>query len=416
MTRILSELLRAEEPHFRLQLRQLEWVSGHQNIDIKLTVEVVQAAKRKIKQLGLDPQDTTTEELYQVLLARVSADDKRLERALRTRAATHISAEADLMAGMAHALQAEAGQITGFSIKSSVLKRFLKNHPAKRLLKQLGYRSVDAMLRNETPAVLVAAAYSVESLAWRKTWLDGYKQLHPADFESRQPQIVTLTGKRWQGLAAKLMAEKAHTVLSMPELGSVMLLPLPPEQERPSGMVVASVALALQELNEIAATANYLRASQIHKDFASRVQAAATGQVQLNAPFMAQALPWRLVERYFATTKSTITEEVFGPYIQAADFTWHDIEAKLSKLCPGMAFWEGTSYITFLHKGHAVSCNVLDAAISACNQLRYDGRSLHHAKQALWNELTLRYLDHESVEQAVASVLQPQLALAVANE
>jgi hypothetical protein len=416
MTRILSELLRAEEPHFRLQLHQLERVSGHKNVDIRLTVEVVQAAKQKIKQLGLDPEDTTTEELYHVLLARVSADDKRLERALRTRAATHISAEADLMAGMAHALQAEAEHIVGFSIKPAALKRLLKNHPAKRLMKRLGYRSADAMLRNETPAVLVAAAYSVESLAWRKTWLDSYKQLRPADFESRRPQIMALSGKRWEGLAAALMAEKAHTVLSLPELGSVILLPLPAEQERPSGMVIASVAIALQELNEIAAAANYLRASQVHKDFAARVQVAATGRVQLHTPLMAQALPWRLVERYFATTKSAITEDVFGPYIQAADFTWHDIEARLSKLCPSMAFWEGTSYVTFLHEGHAVSCNVLDAAVSACNRLHYTKRSQHHARQALWNELTLRYLDHESVERAVASVLQPQLAFELANE
>ena len=103
MTRILSEILKAEEPHFQLQLRQLEQLSGHGNADIKLSVEVMQQTKAKVQQLGLDANDTTAEELYHMLLERVRADDARLERALRTRAATHVSAEAKLSEiGRAH--------------------------------------------------------------------------------------------------------------------------------------------------------------------------------------------------------------------------------------------------------------------------------------------------------------------------
>ncbi|CAN5170069.1 hypothetical protein BH09PAT3_BH09PAT3_0620 [soil metagenome] len=412
MTRILSELLQASEPHFRLQLGQLERASGHNNVDIKLSVEVVQAAKQKIRDLCLDQHDTTSEELYHALLERVSADDRRLERALRTRAATYVSAEADLTAGVLHALQDEAKGISGMGIKSATLKRLLKKTPPKRLLKTLGYRSLDAMLRHESPILLAAAAQNLESAAWRRTWNDAYKQLRPADFESHALQVLSPTDRRWQSLTDKMITEHAHTVLVLPEMSAIILLPLP--ASRPSGMVVATMAFALHELNTIAAAGNYLRASQVHGDFGIRVQAVASGRVQLEAPFMPQAMPWHLVQQYFATTKAAINEDIFGPYVQSADFYWHNVEQKLEQLCPSMAFWQNTNYLTLLQEGQAVSMNIVDAAINCCNQVRYESRSAYHAQQALWSELTLRYLDHTSIEQAVASVLHPQLALETA--
>ncbi len=407
MTRILSELLQADQPRFQLQLRELERASGHNNTDIKLSVEVVQAAKEKIHALGLDKEDTTPEELYHMLLQRVSADDKRLERALRTRAATHISAEADLTAGIVHALKEDASKLRSFGIKSSVLKRNLKKLAPKRVQKGLGYRSLDAMLRAESPAALVGAALIVESTAWRKGWIDAYKHLNSTDFEERTLAVVAPTNSRWQSLTQKMVEDRAHTVVGMPELGALMVLPLP--QERPSGVVVATVALALHDINTIASNATYLRASQVHGDFAARVQAVARGDVRLETPISQQAMPWSLVQQYFTRVKATVSEDIFGPYVQASDFQWRNIEERLADICPSMEFWKGTSYLSFLHQGKMVSMNLLDAAINSCNAFAYEYRTAQHAQQSLWHELTLRYLNHESLEAAVASLLQPQL-------
>lgn len=413
MTRILSELLQAPEPQFRLQLRQLERAAGHQNTDIKLSVEVLHAAQAKLKQLGLDAHDTTAEELYQALLTRVSQDDRRLERALRTRAATHVSAEADLMAGMVHALEAHSSGQQVFAIKTVVLKKLIKKHPPKHLVKSLQYRSLDAMLRKESPVALIGAALAVETSAWRRTWYDGYKQLKPADFGLSRPAVLCPQGERWQTLATNLVAEHAHTVMGLAELGTVVVFPLP--DVRPEGMVIATMVLALHELNTVAATSNYLKASQVQGDFATRVQAAARGRVELTTTDVGQALPWHMVQQYFARTKAVIQEDVFGPYAQAADFYWHDAEQFLSELCPSLAFWEGSSYLSFLHDGRTVSLNLLDAAISACNQLAYEARSLVHAQEHLWSELMLRYLNPEHLEQAIAELLQPQLAPQLAS-
>src|ERR1700690_2145645 len=105
MTRFLSESLQAAEPSFRQGLSRLEAANGHPNTDIRFTSEIRQALQSKLRELGLDPRDTTPEELYHVLQERIKADAARLNRTLRARAATHVSAEADVVAGMVHALQ-----------------------------------------------------------------------------------------------------------------------------------------------------------------------------------------------------------------------------------------------------------------------------------------------------------------------
>lgn len=408
MTRTLSTILQADQMRLRQQLHQLERVSGHQNHDIKLSVDVMHIAQHKVHALGLDKHDTTGKELYHVLLQRVTDDDKRLERTLRTRAATHISAEANVADGIVHALEAEIAGQRGMSLKVAVAKRLLKKTPAKRLMKSLGYRSFDSMVRQESPALLIAAAAHIETIAWRKSWLDGYKQLKPSDFEDRSMVILHPNSERWREVSEKMVIDKSETILAVPEMGAIILLPLP--KERPNGMIIATMAMALHELNGLSAAANYIRAAEVHADFGGRIKAVASGNVFLEPAHMPQALPWHLLQRYFATTQAVINEDIFGPYVQASDFVWKNVEDALTRISPSLAFWQGTNYVTSSHDGQAVSFNLLDGAINSCNKIAYEARTAYHAQQALWHELCLRYVNHESIEQAVASLLQPQLA------
>src|SRR4051812_13821290 len=105
MTRFLSESLQAPEPFFRIGLQRLERAGGGPNTDIRLSTEIQQATKAKLLQLGLDPHDTTAQELYRALQERLKADDGLLTKTLRTLAATHISADTDVVAGMVHAIK-----------------------------------------------------------------------------------------------------------------------------------------------------------------------------------------------------------------------------------------------------------------------------------------------------------------------
>ena len=165
MTRFLSEALQAAEPFFRHGLSRLEAANGHPAADIRLTSDILRRSRAKLMELGLDPDDTTLKELYQALQQRVKEDDRRLTRNLQIQAATHISAEADVVAGMVHVLQQLPDSRRSFALKTSVLKSLLRQNPPKRAMKQLGYRSLDSLLKHESPVLVLSAAWLADGPA-----------------------------------------------------------------------------------------------------------------------------------------------------------------------------------------------------------------------------------------------------------
>jgi len=408
MTRFLSESLEAPEPSFRLGLKRLEAANGNPSTDIRFTAEVNYAARAKLQQLGLDPKDTTAKELYRALEERVKVDDARLTKSLRTAAATHISAEADVVAGMIHALQTSSASMGCYALKSSAAKAIIKKLPPKKAMKQLGYRSLDSMLKHEQPVVIMAAAWLVEGDAWQHKLIDAYKRLQPADFENRSIQLLQLNGQRWQQLAARIVTERRHNLIALREMGALLFLPLPSEVA--PGAVTASLSLALHELNEIRASSTLLKLSQVKKDFGNVVRMIVSDEPDLNSSLLDQPVPWHLIQRYYARLSDKFKQSVFEPYLELEDMVWHPIERALSQIESSLGFWHDSGHLGLLHDGEVVSLNIVDAALNCCNQLRFEDRVVQHFQRSLWHELLLRYLKHETVERAVSGELQPELA------
>lgn len=409
MTRILSELLHAEEPSFRLSLRQLEAANGSPNHDIRLTAELLQQSRAKLSELGLDPNDTTSEELYHVLQERVKADDQRLTRALRARAAQYVSAEADLMAGLVHALQHVPTPKDCFALKTSVVKSLLKKVPPKRAMKQLGYRSLESLLKHENSALVMAAAYLSESQSWQRSFTEQYKRLRASDFEFRPVVIIGSTASRFQKLALPAVSAKRQTVISLRELGTIILLPLP--NERPAASVIATTALAVHELNEIQASSTFLRLAQVRPDFGDQLMTVVRSEPQLRTRLLDRPVPWHLLQRFYTQVNQATREQLFEPYLELEDFSWHKVEDVIATIAPSLEFWRGSASLSRLDEKGAVSLNLLDNALSCCNQLPYAERRLEAARQALMAELSLRYLKHETLAQAILGELQPRLAV-----
>lgn len=407
MTRFLSESLQAPEPTFRLGLRKLEAANGAPNSDIHLTTEILHQTQAKLKQLGLDPHDTTARELYHALRERIKADDARLTKTLRTRAAAHVSAEADVVAGMIHVLQELPDSKRCFALKTSKLKAIIKQLPPKKAMKQLGYRSLDSMLKHEPPVSIMAAAWLSEGLTWRQRLLDSYKQLGPGDFEDRSISLIRPDARRWQGLAQRAVSQTKHNLLCFKELGALVFLPL--SAEAPAGSTTASLALALHELNEIRAGSTFLKLCQVRPDFGNLVRTVASDEPRLNSRLLDQPVPWHLVQRYYAEGARR-DNEALEPHLRLEDIAWHPIEQTLSAIEPSFDFWRRSAHLGLLKDRRPVSLNVVDAALNYCNQLPFEQRLVHYFQRSLWHELLLRYLRHDSVEQTVASQLQPELA------
>jgi len=405
MTRVLSELLGINPPEFQAGLQQLERASGHGSVDIRLSTEVLQATQRKLKQLGLDPHDTTGPELYQALQARLEADDKRLVQLFRQKYGS--DDPANDMSHVAKELSKLPLHKSSFVLKASVAKRLLKKTPPKHAMKALGYRSLDSMLKHEPLAAIYAAAALAESAHWHHQFVDQYKKLNATDFEIRPLSVISPETVRWQQLAESHVAARKHNVMGFRELGTVVLLPLP--AHRPPAAVTTSLLLALHEMNEVKAASTFLKLCQVRPDFGTLVQQVVRSEPTLHAELFGRAVSWQVIQRYYARFADRFRAEVFEPHIQADDLSWHSIEKVLSYIDPAMEFWHNTTHLSLLHDHRPVSCNIIDVALGYCNGLDYEHRIVRYFRHSLWHELIIRYLKHDNVEQLVLGGLESEL-------
>lgn len=392
----------AQQPAFQFGLAKLEAASGHPSTDIRLTTDIERATKAKLRELGLDPHDTTGPELYAALQQRLKSDDDRLSAALK--AASH---QDDAIAAVAHALRTVPIPRNCFALKGLVAKSILKKTPPKKAMKQLGYRSFDSMLKHEPVAALYAAAWLVESENWRKNVVEQYRRLHASDFEPSTIAVYSPTSARWHQLASSVVSAKKHNVLGFKELGAVVVLPLPANQ--PPVVTTTTLILALHAMNEIRAASTFLKLCQVKPDFGRVLQTVVADEPALSTNMLDTPVPWQIVQRYYSRFKEAFKSEVFEPHIQADDLTWHSIERVLIHVEPSLDFWRGTDKLGLLSDGQPVSCNIADVALGTCNQLPFPSRIVHYLRDSLWQELMLRYLKHENVEQTVLGQLQSEL-------
>jgi hypothetical protein len=410
MTRFLADSLQLGEPSFRMGLKHFDAHDGHhpRNTDIRFSNHIRQATRSKMRELGLDADDTTPEELYHLLQQRLREDDVRLTRRLRTEAATHVSAEGDVAAGMVHALERLPVLDRCFALKGTSLRALLRKQPPKKAMKRLGYRSLDSFLKHETPVSALAAAWLTEGITWQHKFLDQYKRLTPADFEDRAIAIVRPHSKRWQELGAEVARERRHVILSFKEAGALVVLPFP--EDTPPGAVTAAMSLALHELNRIRAGGTFLKLCQVRPDFGSLVRTVARDEPELGISLLGRPLSWQSIQHYYARLTEQFREDLFGPHIRLEDMVWHPVEETLSSIEPSFGFWRDSGHLGMLHDRRPVSLNVVDVALNYCNKLPFERRVAHYFRQSLWHELLFQYLPHETVEKSVMTALQPKLA------
>jgi hypothetical protein len=404
MTRFLSQALGAIEPTFSQGVRQLEQAAGQPGTDIRLTADIIQRTRQKIAELGLDPDDTTGRELYSALIERLKGDETKV------RAGLGIDETADADAIIARAQQFLTKHELPesiFALKASTAKRLLKKKPPKLAMKRLGYRSVDSMLKHEPVPHIYAAALIAEPAAWHKSYREQYAKLTPSDFESRKLNLTHPTTKRWQELAASFVGAERHNILSFRELGAVVLLPL---SEMVDGLAIATLLLAMEEMNGVRSFSSYAKLQQVKPDFGNLMQQSAVTEPYTSAQLAGQPVPWRMIQRYYARFQQVYHPEVFEPHVQSEDLKWRSGESMLAKMEPALAFWQGTETLGLLDEhGQIVSMSVLDIALSYCNHLPFSDRIVHFVRDNLWHELMMHYLNQENLEAAVHKQLSADL-------
>lgn len=398
MSRLLSELVGADEPLFSVSLAQLERASGQQAIDVRLTADIIGASHQKMRELGLDPKFTNGRELYHGLFGLVKLHDSFLSTKLGVK--DHGNVREVLLAIHEHSKALPVPQ-TVWVVKHSVMKRFLKTIPPKKVMKVLGYRSVDSMLKRESVSELMGGARFTETKEWQARFIKQYVKLSQSDFELRQIEVIYFDPKKWNGVADEFVRQTRHTVGHLKELGAILLAPLPVKHL--PGIMITTLPFVLHYMNEIRAYSAYFKTQQVKPDFGNIIASTIADDPPHHVNMAGYGIHWRVMQRHYGLNGSG---QVFEPHLSSDDLTWHSAERALYRLEPALHFWHDVDYVAVMHDGRPVSFNLLDMAVSVVNNLSYGYQCVHHMQTSLWHELFTRYLGRPSMEQQVLKQLQ----------
>lgn len=400
MSRIISELLGATEPMFSIAVKQLEQASGKPGVDVRLTAEIIGQVQQKTKELGLDPKDTTGKELYAALLDKVRKSEKSLAEAIGGKDPANV---AEMMPLMKKAAETAKTPRKCWVLKKSVAKEFLKKTPPPQIMKRLGYKSIDSMLKNENIFEIYGALRFAEGPEWLNEFDSHYDSLKPSDFEERDIEIVQMPAERWADISEGFVHKKRHNITHLKELGVILMLPV--KLEHMPGFTITVMPLLFHYTNEIRLYSAFFKMQQVKPNFAEIFVNTLIADPGSAAVMAGQNIHWRVIQRYFGKLENEYHPEVFEPHVQPEDLHWRHAEDLLYEIDPYMAWWRDLDYVAVEHQGRPVTFNLMDIAVSFSNNTPYAERAVYHFREALWNELFERYMGEKVLEQQVLKQL-----------
>ncbi len=400
MSRFISELLGATEPMFSLAVRQLEQASGKPGVDVRLTAEIIGQINQKTADLGLDPKDTTGKELYAALLGHLKKNDEHLAKAIGGKDAEDVKT---LMPLMKKAFEDVKVPRSSWVLKKSVAKEFLKRTPPPNIMKLLKYKSIDSMLKNENIFEIYGALRFAEGPEWLNDFNRNYSSLKPSDFEERDIEIVVMPSSRWSELSEGFVHKKRHNITHLKELGVILMLPI--HIEKMPGLSMTVMPLLFHYLNEIRLYSAFFKMQQVKPDFADIFINTLIADPAQTAVMAGQNIHWRVIQRYFGKLENEYHPEIFEPHVQPEDLHWRRAEHILYEIDPELGWWRDLDYVGVMHAGRPVTLNLMDVAVSYSNDTPYKSQAIYHFREALWNELFMRYMGEKVLEQQVLKQL-----------
>lgn len=237
MTKRISQLMDQPEHLVANLISKLEDKNGYPSHDVRLLAESVQKIRAKMSNLDLDPDDTTGEELYHALLVKFEADSNLFD--------VNFGAKTlDFDAKVAKALYLVAKSLElprQWALKSTIAKNVLRQHPPKRVMKQLRYRSVESMLKRENISEIFLGAQYLEPASWLKIHSRLISRLEQTAFELRPLKLQTLSYGRW--------ANTADPQTFIAENNSVGALGIWPSEQVKNVPLLSMVVFVVDKLN-----------------------------------------------------------------------------------------------------------------------------------------------------------------------
>ncbi len=388
MNRLISEVLDAPEPHFSHAIKNWELLSGGSGHDLRLLSDIAQARVHALRELQLDETDTTQRELFFALRQRATATNQEMTALLKI---NDNDTSEEVVLKIIAFIDSLSIQREVWIMKHSVVKQLLKKHCPKKLLKILGLRSIDSVIKRTSAYELLALAYQTETPEWTLKMHTYFKKLKPTDFQAGRSSVYTTDKNR----VAKLhKGGYASSNILLPNYETGTVLVVLPSQRFPLDVIAITLSL-LQTLYELRVYSAYFRLISVKPDFGPRLYNLMRNG--LPGKLRETEIGWKVLQRHLAQSSEAF-KDVEQPHLQYDDIVLTTPLQALAEVIPSMHFWNEHNHIFMAGEGTPVSFHLLDVATNASNQLAPESGLRAHLQQQLWEELGLRYLQSPEIE------------------
>jgi len=195
MSKKIAHLLSRPESEVSSILSDLEKKSGYPSEDVRLLVENKHRLRTKLTQIGLDPDDTTDQELYYALFAKFQRDGELLDQSLGIDQATSINERINRAVQIVSKI---AKKEELWVLKKTAAKKALLAIPPRQVAKKLGYRSVASLIKREHVAYIYILGLALESISWQKNLSKQVSKFSTSDYELRGIELVNVNRAKIQ--------------------------------------------------------------------------------------------------------------------------------------------------------------------------------------------------------------------------
>ncbi len=382
MTKFLKIALGQHHPSFHQGILKINQISGKFNNDIYFTEKMSYLIRSKLRMLGLDPHDTTSEELYFALREKLKIDENSLTHNLRYLAANRISAEANLVDGLVLRLNQATEGMNLLSLRGGFLKTKLNQLPLKKTVKALGYRTKSSMFKREPMSLIYLSAEKFESLSTVESLRSELKNISINDL-SYSPIIFKKDIK--SRFETSVMADfKSATIY------------LNDQALAGKGNLVKLLIEVGEIINTWVLKDRVLDFVKFRDDFS----------VFYN--FMlsdTSLLPNEFLDK-FVSKFSDIN--MFNSILEDLDLEQQQspltrLDNKILHLS-NLDFWSDTNYLLKVNHHQAVSFNVKDIVGDMINGVDFAYRSLSNAQQSLKKELINQYFSFSGLLEYISGI------------
>lgn len=384
MSKQLAHLLGMTESAATEAVAKLESLSGYPSEDNRLLAESNFKVHSKLQGLKLDPNDTSARELYHSLLAKFDSDSMHL---------TAINGSSKPSDGAVRCLSAVVKladmPMDVWAIRRSVAKNILRENPPRKLIRHLGYRSLESLLKREDIDELYAALKYIETPAWQKSFYKKLANLSPSDFEIRSASIVVMPASNWQTVNWK------SAVSTVSVLGVVSLWPA---AGKSTTHWLGAYLAAIKALESLRLASYSLMAMQTAPSFGKYFSRQIELGIAPPAKIAGQPVHWRTLNHYYGHLPAAGLPLFQEPYLQSLRLHKASPGKLLSVIHPIFRWWADNEHLAMGTTTKPVSLNIADIALNHANSSPYTQRLNYNHRLSLWDELIARYLKYPGVE------------------